>query len=92
MSRGQDYHCGSKNSPKWLRRILSVWFNEPCRLHDKDYNVKTKKTRKEADNHFKKRMLRVSKNNKLLIVLAHIYYIAVRLFGRKKYKGEKNVK
>ena len=89
MAKGQKHHCGNVNAPKWIRKILSCKFNASCRLHDIHYGKNTKYSRKVADLKFKKNMLKQAKNNVVWKVLANIFYLTVRILGKKAYKGKK---
>ena len=32
------YYCGPQSWPVWIRRILSKYYNRPCRNHDYNYS------------------------------------------------------
>lgn len=82
----QKYSCGYENSPKWLRRILSYKFDCCCQDHDKDYEKETKLTQSQADVKFRDCMRKKAGKNLFWILIAWIFYLAVKIGGKKAYK------
>lgn len=89
MAKGQKYHCGPTNAPKWLRKALSYKFNESCEIHDRNYAPDSTIAQRKADRKFLRDMIKQSRLNIFWILIALIYYITVRLFGQLRYKGVK---
>lgn len=83
----KDY-CGAFWMPVWLRKLLSNKFNASCKIHDLDYSSK-KYSRLDSDIRFKNHMLRQAKSSKLWKLLAHTFYLAVRLGGKISWKVDK---
>ena len=84
MDKGlKGYHCGvNRFMPKWLRRVLSVHFNEACYIHDLDHNGGV--DMREADRRFYASMRKIAGLNPLLQAQALAYYLAVRVYSRYK--------
>ena len=68
-------------------------FRTCCEIHDEDYSESTELTRLEADNKLFKCILRKGDwfivSGLYYLVIASIYWCAVRLFGGSRYKGKK---
>jgi hypothetical protein len=63
-----------------MRRILSVKFNESCRIHDEDY-TKQELTKEEADKKFLDNMLEQAGESRFWRWAAGWYYWAADKFG-----------
>lgn len=91
MAKGQKYHCGAVQWPKWLRKFLSKYFNAACKIHDLDYSERSPFLQAEADERFKAHMdMQTSKHPKIHRILkakACVYYWVVCKFGKKQYQG-----
>ena len=82
-----NYHCGiNRFMPKWLRKILSIHFNEACRMHDKNHNEGA--DYKVSDQIFLYDMREIAGKNPFLHVQAVIYYVVVRIFSKWKTKNK----
>lgn len=81
-----QYYCGSRDMPKWLRKILSYKFNDSCMIHDKDYSG-TKFTKEEADNKFLENMLEQADGSPFWSAMAYAYYWAAKYYGKDKSQG-----
>ena len=88
MADKQKYHCGYKNSPKWLRRIASYKFNASCLLHDMNYRDNTRFSQLQADIKFLEHTLRQAEGSKFWTLMAYTYFFIVRILGKKAYKGK----
>lgn len=42
MSENKKYYCGPYYAPKWILKPLSLIFNQPCKIHDQEYEKKNK--------------------------------------------------
>ena len=67
-----------------IYRIIPNWcFGQACNMHDLNYALPG--SRKDADDYFFKEMLRAAIKQKRFILwyvlMAYLYYYAVRLFG-----------
>lgn len=87
MALGQKYHCGYKESPEWLRKLMSYKFNASCLIHDLDYRPNTKFSQLQADLRFLEHTLRQAKDSKFWVVMAYVFFFVVRIMGKKAYKG-----
>lgn len=79
----KKYHCGvSRWTPRWIRRILSIHFNEACYVHDLDHN--NGEDLKKADLRFLDNMQMIAGLNPFLRLQAWVYYFAVRIYSQYK--------
>jgi len=84
------YHCGPYWFPIFLKKILSVWFNDQCRIHDDDY-LQGKKTKDDYDYEFLESMLSVS-DSWYKKLTAYILYLAVRTpWGMKSWERNREI-
>jgi len=90
MAKGQKYHCGPVNYPKWVRRIASYKFNASCYIHDKDFSSNSPYTKEEADERFLIHMVRQADNSLFWHIVAVIMYWAVKKYGDKHFEGNLN--
>ena len=37
-SRKDNYYCGPQSWPQFIRKVLSKYYNRPCRNHDENYS------------------------------------------------------
>jgi hypothetical protein len=77
----KKYYCGAWWMPEWLQRILSYKFNASCRVHDMDYEAKSKFSKLEADARFMCHMLRQAAGSFFWEHIAWVYYRTARLLG-----------
>jgi len=91
---GKEYYVGPEKWPKWIRRFLSFReLNECAKYHDIAYSENSKLSKKRADNMFKACMeVKIRKHPSgakriWLRVVAKMYYIIVKKFGKNNYKG-----
>lgn len=80
MHHKEKYHCGAWWVPKFIRRLLSIKFNESCLIHDLDYENE-QISRKESDKKFLLNMIEQANGNFGLKSLAFSFYIFVRILG-----------
>jgi hypothetical protein len=85
----KKYHCGYKDSPEWLRKILSIKFNASCKIHDMDYNKKSPYSKLQADLRFLEHCIRQAQDSKFWLFMAYLGFFIVRFLGDKAYKGKK---
>lgn len=70
--------------------VFGVKINFPCFIHDRHYRdeIKTRKTRKQADISFRKMIRAEFKRHKKPVrgfFVAWFYYLGVRIGGRRAY-------
>ena len=86
------YHCGPKSWPNFIKKRLSKYHNESCRLHDIDYQTRLC-PRKNIDSLFLSRMLETANGDRKSIRNAKRLYRWVRalgwIFWIKKKGGQK---
>lgn len=83
----RKYNCGPQAFPEWIRKIFSLRFNQSCKMHDKNYNIRTKLTKEEADNKFLKNMKRQAMGSIFWTIIAYFFYFLVKYTGDRYYKG-----
>lgn len=83
----EEFYCGPKHAPKWIKKLLSSKFNTSCKIHDNQYKKASKYTRREADKLFLQNMLTEASNSKYWTLAAYLYYYIVKLWGWYYYKG-----
>lgn len=76
-----EYYCGPWWMPRILRRLLSVKFNEACRMHDIHYSG-GEMSRLEADLEFLVHMMDQSEGSLFWELVALSYFTMARLAGR----------
>ena len=80
----KEYYCGARWFPLWLRKWLSKYHNNSCKIHDQGYKKGgSKETRLIVDTNFLINMIKEAPNK---VTLASIYYQTVRLFGWLRFK------
>ena len=95
------YYCGPQRWPRWIRKILSRYYNRPCRNHDENYDNPDCDF-EESEAQFKDE---VSRRRKVLrkawklkkvplldyiihaLIFGYVFYRFTRLIGRR-YKNE----
>lgn len=92
MKRGKKkddgYYCGSETMPICFRKILSIPFNQSCKLHDEQYLPETKTPKLKADWIFLRNMQKQAGFNLFYQFLAIIYFLMVIIFGWARYKED----
>ncbi len=84
MNKHEDYYCGARWFPRWLRKLLSKHFNTSCQWHDERYKEGgDKQDRFYVDLVFLADMERESPHKKKT---AKLYYLLVRAFGWMRFK------
>ena len=78
-----EYYCGLYKWPKGLRKILSKRFNISCMLHDIQH-VSGVIDYKEADRMFLKNAKEQAGRNDFWILMAYVFYGAVRILTKTK--------
>lgn len=84
----KNYYCGADTHPRWLRKILSIPFNDVCMLHDIDYETKNySKLRIDLIFFFNLTKFSVVKvlHGVCGLFLAPFYFLAVLLFSRRSW-------
>ena len=71
-------------------KIFGTKINYACYLHDRQYRneVKIRKTRKQADLDLRNRIyekLTLANLRKVGLIVSRIYYLIVRVFGKKAW-------
>lgn len=81
---------------KWFRPPYGILFSECCEMHDILYNLGgSEEDRKEADKSLYIDMVKLSLEFKplksmWLAVIAYLYYLCVRLFGKRYFNYTTN--
>jgi hypothetical protein len=79
-----DYHCGPYWMPKWLKRILSYWFNDECGIHDKVY-AEGVLTKDECDFLFFKNLINKSNKSFIKSFISFIFFWVAYKYGQDSW-------
>lgn len=86
MRERSPHRCGPGFFPEWVRRVLSIPFNESCAAHDEAYEEGVW-PQEDIDSQFLEDMLSQAGRNPFLWLLAHAYYLMARLGGHLRYQS-----